>query len=158
MCSKTYALIYTPRLKSSGLHKMALGYMRRVTLGAYMWRNGLKWVKQGAKWGLLSRLRTPNGPKFFLKKHFYDPICNAFVVTKWAIFKAFGTLDGPKKNLKSGSSWAYFTCLCTPCGPQSLLGKHIFDPFFNHFWSQNTPFSRHFGIFHGPKRVTRGSK
>ena len=69
-----------------------------------MWRNGVKWVKKGSKWALLSRLRTPNGPKFFLKKDFYDPICNAFVVTKWAIFKAFGTLDGPKNNLKSGSS------------------------------------------------------
>ena len=38
------------------------------------------------------------------------------------------------------------------------MGKHIFDPFLTHFWSQNGPFSRHFGIFHGPKRVTTGSK
>ena len=34
----------------------------------------------------------------------------------------------------------------------------FFDPFFTHLWSQNGPFSRHFGILHGPKRVTTGSK
>ena len=34
----------------------------------------------------------------------------------------------------------------------------FFDPFLTHLWSQNGPFSRHFGIFHGPKRVTTGSK
>ena len=30
--------------------------------------------------------------------------------------------------------------------------------FLTHFWNQNGPFSRHFGIFHGPKHVTTGSK
>ena len=30
--------------------------------------------------------------------------------------------------------------------------------FLTHFWSQVGPFSRHFGIFHGPNRATRGSK
>ena len=34
----------------------------------------------------------------------------------------------------------------------------FFDPFLTHRWSQNGPFSRHFGIFHGPKRATTGSK
>ena len=34
----------------------------------------------------------------------------------------------------------------------------LFDPFWTHFWSQNSPFSRHFGIFRGPKCVTTGSK
>ena len=42
-------------------------------------------------------------------------------------------------------------------GPGSPLEKHVFDPFLTHFWSQKGPFSRHFGIFHGPKRVTTGS-
>ena len=32
------------------------------------------------------------------------------------------------------------------------------NAFWTHFWSQNGPFSGHFGIFHGPKRVTTGSK
>ena len=36
--------------------------------------------------------------------------------------------------------------------------KNAFLTHLTHFWSQNGPFSRHFGIFHGPKRVTTGSK
>ena len=39
-----------------------------------------------------------------------------------------------------------------------LWKKHVFDPFLTHSRSQNGPFSRHFGIFPGPKRVTTGSK
>ena len=50
------------------------------------------------------------------------------------------------------------TCLSTPNGLGSLLEKCVFGPFLTHFWSQNGPFSRHFGIFHGPKRITTGSK
>ena len=38
------------------------------------------------------------------------------------------------------------------------MEKRVFDPFLTHCWSQNGPFSRHFGIFHGPKRATTGSK
>ena len=38
------------------------------------------------------------------------------------------------------------------------LEKCIFDPFLTHFGSQNGPFSRHFVIYHGPKRGTAGSK
>ena len=45
-----------------------------------------------------------------------------------------------------------------PNGPGSLLEKRVFDTFFTHFCSQSGPFSRHFGIFHGPKRVPTGSK
>ena len=43
-------------------------------------------------------------------------------------------------------------------GPGSFLEKRVFDPFFTHFCPQNGPFSRHIGIFHGPKRVPMGSK
>ena len=57
-----------------------------------------------------------------------------------------------------GSKWAKNYCLSIPNGPVSLLEKRVFDPFLTHFWSQNDPFSRHFGIFHGPKPVTMGSK
>ena len=42
------------------------------------------------------------------------------------------------------------TCLRIPNGPGSLLGKRVFDPFLTPFWSQNGPFSGHFGIFGGP--------
>ena len=34
----------------------------------------------------------------------------------------------------------------------------VFDPFLTHCCSRNGPFSRHFGIFHGPKSATTGSK
>ena len=61
-------------------------------------------------------------------------------------------------SVKTGSKRAQNTYLSTPNGPRSLLEKRVFDPFLTHFWSQNGPFSRHFGIFHGPKRATTGSK
>ena len=57
-----------------------------------------------------------------------------------------------------GLKWAKTTCLSIPNGPRSLFEKHVFDPFLTHFWSQNGSFSRHFGIFHGPKPATTGSK
>ena len=49
-------------------------------------------------------------------------------------------------------------CLSIPNVPGSLLENRVFDPFLTHFWSQSGPFARHYGIFHGPKRVTKGSK
>ena len=60
--------------------------------------------------------------------------------------------------VKTGSKWAKNTCLCTHNGPGSLSEKRVFDPFVTHFCSEHDPFSRHLGIFHGPKRVTSGSK
>ena len=38
------------------------------------------------------------------------------------------------------------------------MEKRVFDPFLTLFWSQNGPFLTYFGIFHGPKRATTGSK
>ena len=38
------------------------------------------------------------------------------------------------------------------------MEKCVCDPFLTHFWSQNSPFSRHFGIFGGPKWATTSSK
>ena len=67
------------------------------------------------------------------------------------------TLEGPKW-LAMGSKWAHFTCLGTPNGLGSFLEKHIFDPFWTHFLSQNSPFSWHFGILGGPKWATTSSK
>ena len=68
----------------------------------------------------------------------------------------FSIFHGPKPVI-TGSKRAGSTCLSFPNGPKSFLEKHVFDPFSTHFWSQNGPFSRHFGIFRGPKRVTTGS-
>ena len=39
-----------------------------------------------------------------------------------------------------------------------IFGKTHFDPFLTYFLSQNSPFSRHFGILGGPKRATMSSK
>ena len=64
---------------------------------------------------------------------------------------------GPKRGT-TGCKQVKNTCLSIPNGAGSLLGKRVCDPFLSHFWSQNGPFSRPFGIFHGPKRATTGSK
>ena len=57
-----------------------------------------------------------------------------------------------------GSKWAHSTCLCTPSSPKVSLEKHIFAPFLSDFWSQNSPFSRHFVTLEGPKWLAMGSK
>ena len=62
------------------------------------------------------------------------------------------------KRVTTGSKRAKTTCLSIPNGLGSLLEKRVFDPFLTHFWSQNGPFSRHFGIFSGLKCATTGSK
>ena len=41
---------------------------------------------------------------------------------------------------------------------QGHFWKNTFLTHFGPILSQNGPFSRHFGIFHGPKRATMGSK
>ena len=111
----------------------------------------------GSKWAPLSRLSTPNGLRSFLGKHIFDPCLMHFCPQNGPFSRLFGTLEGPKCP-ETGSKWAGFTCLCTPNEPRSLLEKCVFDPFLTHFWPQNCPFSRHSGIFQGPKRVTTGSK
>ena len=64
---------------------------------------------------------------------------------------------GPK-HITTGSKLAKTTCLSIPNGLGTTLEKCGFDLCSSHFLSQNDPFSRHFAIFHGPKRVTTGSK
>ena len=61
-------------------------------------------------------------------------------------------------SVKTGSKRAKNTCLSSPNGLRSILEKRAFDPFWTHCWSQNGPFSRHFGIFHEAKPVATGSK
>ena len=45
-----------------------------------------------------------------------------------------------------------------PKGLGSLFEKHICDPFWTHFWSQKTPFSRHLVKLEGPKWGCNGLK
>ena len=66
-------------------------------------------------------------------------------------------LHGPKR-VTTGSKWVKTNCLSIPNVLGSLLEKCVFDPLLTHFWSQKRPFSRHFGIFRGPKHATTGSK
>ena len=109
-----------------------------------------KWLARGSKGAHFTCLCTPNGPRSFLERHNFDPL----LVTTQPIFKAFCDFAGAKNGLQ----WAHFTGLCTPNGLGSFLEKHIFHPFLTLFLSQNSPFSRHFGILRGPKRATTSSK
>ena len=60
----------------------------------------------------------------------------------------------PQNGLKMGSFHPFVHPKCS----RMRFGKCVFDPFLTHFWSQNSPFSRHFGIFGGPKWATTSSK
>ena len=64
----------------------------------------------------------------------------------------------PQKGLKMGS----FHPFVHPKWSRMRFGKWPatwwFDPFSTLFWSQNSPFSRHFGISGGPKWATTTSK
>ena len=109
---------------------------------------------QCAKKGCLS---IPNGSGSLLEKHVFDPFLTHFWSQNGPFSRHFGSFQEPKP-VATGSKWAKTTCLSIINGPGSLLEKRVFNPFLTHFWSQNGSFSRHFGIFHGPKRATTGSK
>ena len=133
--------------------------------------HGPKPVPVGSKWAKNTCLSIPNGPGSLLDKQFFDPnrqrsilkkcVFDPFLSHFWSqndpFSRHFGIFHGPKR-VTTGSKWAKNTCLSIPNGPGSLLEKCVFDLFLSHFWSQNGAFSMHFGIFHGPKRATTGSK
>ena len=49
--------------------------------------------------------------------------------------------------------------LISPVGAPQMVSDEVWkNVFLTHFWSQNSPFSRHFGIFGGPKWATTSSK
>ena len=61
----------------------------------------------------------------------------------------------PQNGLKMGS----FHPFVNPKWSRMRFWKKcVFDPFLTHFWSQNSPFSRHYGIFGGPKWAATSSK
>ena len=157
VCVYTYPLTYTPLPDSRWLHHTALRYVRRVQLRAYTWRKGLNLIKTGSKWAQNTSLWTPNGPRSLLEKHVFDPFFTHFCSLNGPFFKHIGIFHGPKP-VPMGSKWAKNVCLSIPNGPRSLLEKRIFHPFLTHFWSQNDPFLRRFGILHGPKSRISGSK
>ena len=121
-----------------------------------MWRKGLNLVKTGSKRAKNTCLSIPNGPGSILEKRVFDPFLTHFWSQNGPFSRHFGIFHVPKP-VATGSRWAKTTCLSIINGPGSFLEKHVFDPFLTHCWSQNGPFSRQFGIFHGPKRATTGS-
>ena len=82
------------------------------------------------------------------------------MVPNWPIFIALFGLERDRNVLNMGSKRAHATCLCTPNSPKVSLEQHIFDPSLTHFWSQNSPLSRHFVTLEWPKCVAglMGSK
>ena len=146
-----------PSPNSRWLHHTALRYVRMAQSGAYMWWKGLNWVKTGSKRAKNTCLSIPNGPGSLLEKCVFDPFLTPFWSQNGPLSRHFGIFHEPK-HVTTGSKWAKTTCLSIINGPGSLLEKCVFDPFLTHCCSPNGPFSRHFGIFHGPKRATTASK
>ena len=60
----------------------------------------------------------------------------------------------PQNRLKMGP----FHPFVHPKWSRMRFGKTVFDPFLTHFLTQNSPVSRHFGIYGGPKWATTSSK
>ena len=111
----------------------------------------------GSNWARNTCLSIPNGPRSLLEKCVFDPFWTHFWSQNGPFSRHFGIFHGPK-HITTGSKSAKNICLSIPNGPGTLLEKCVFDPFSTHFLSHNGPFSRHFGIFRGPKRATTGSK
>ena len=105
-----------------------------------------------------------NGVTFTYLQQDYEPRCTLNGVTfvylqqKYKALILDSVVRAGLNSVKTGSKRAKNTCLSIPNGPGSVLEKRAFDPFLTHFWSQNGPFSRHFGSFQKPKPVATGSK
>ena len=118
-------------------------------------------VCSGLKMGSFHLFRHPKWSKINVgKTHFwpiFDPFLTHFFVPKQPIFKAvcdFGVAKMACNGLKMGS----FHLFRHPKRSRIILENPILDPFLTHFLSQNSPFSRHFGILGGPQRATMSSK
>ena len=70
------------------------------------------------------------------------------------MFRSPPVVSTMRNGLKLG--WFYL-CVHTKNGARALLAKHSFHPFLTNLGLKGT-FSRHFGIFTDPKRVTTGSR
>ena len=123
-------------------------------LGLFSAKNGFFGAQNAQFWEGTYRLGAPAPRR-------HQCVFDQFLTLFWwqhnPFLRPVGIFHGPKL-VSTGSKWAKNTCLSIPNGPRSLFEKRVFDPFLTHFCSQNGPFSRHFGIFHGPKRVSTGTK
>ena len=127
-----YSLIYTPLPDSRWLHHRALRYVRRVQLGAYMWRKGLNSVPTDSKWAQNTCLCSPNSPGSQLLKHVFDPILTHFSSQNGPFSRHIGVFLGPKP-VPIGSKWSKNTSMSVANGPGLLLGKCVFDQFLTHY-------------------------
>ena len=143
-----------PRLVESGAHSMD-GLITPDFLMVAILR-GPKCITTGSKWAKNTCLIIQNGLGSLLEKRVFDPFLTHFWSQNGSFSRHFRIFHGPKP-VTTGSKRAKNTCLSIQNGLGSLLEKRVFDPFLTLFWSQNGPFLRHFGIFHGPKRATMGS-
>ena len=123
----------------------------------HTWWKWLNCIKTGSKWAQNTCLSLPNALGSLLEKRVFDPFLTHFWSQSSRISRLFGIIHGAKRAT-TGSKRAKTTCLSIPNGLGSLLENRVFDPFLTHFWSQNGPILRHFGIFRGPKCATTGSK
>ena len=111
---------------------------------------GAKIAQQGLKMGSFHLfVHSQIVQKYLWKNTFWMHFSLFFGPKNNPFPRHFVTLEGPKW-LAMGSRWAHFTYLCIQNGLCSFLEKHIFDPFLTHFWSQSSPFSRHFVTLEGP--------
>ena len=118
---------------------------------------GAKVAPHGLKMGSFDLFVHPNSPKVPLEKHIVDLLLTDCWSQTSPFSRHFGHLGWPKW-LAMGPKWAHFTCLGTPNGLGSFLGKHIFDPLLTLSLLQNNPFSRHFVTFGGAKMACNGLK
>ena len=132
-----YPLIYTPLPNSRWLHHTGLRYLRRVQLGAHMWRKELHWVKTGSNWAKNTCLGIPNGPGSLLERCVFDPFFTDFWSQNGPFSRHFRIFHGPN-HVTTGSKWAKNTCLSIPIGVGSLLEKRVFESFFTHFFGPKT--------------------
>ena len=107
--------------------------------------------------GVLHLFVHPQWSRITFGKRVFDPFLTQCCSQSGPFSRHLWIFHGPKR-VTTGSKQAKNSCLSIPNGPGSFFGKHIFHPFWTHFSSQNGLFSRHFGIFHGPKRANTGSK
>ena len=120
----------------------------------------VQWAKQGQtqlKMGAIVPFEHPKWSGIIVGKTHFGHIFDMCLVTKWPIFKAFWDLRWAKMA-RDGLKMGLFHLFVHPKSLGSLSTKRVFDPILTHLWSQNGPFSRHFGSFYGPKHVTMCSK
>ena len=83
----------------------------------------------------------------------FDPFLTHFLSQNGPFSRQFAVFHGPKR-VTTAIKLTKNTCLSLPNAPGSFVVKCAFDPFLTHFCSKNGPFSRYYGILHGPKFVT----